>query len=372
MSSVSTASSYWLDLFTGKTWGEFLEADGAVSGFRRSRWKTVQRIRPGDELLCYLTGVSRFIGLLRVVSEPFLDTTPIWSDEEFPCRLKVDVEVALEPETAVPVRLLSDRLSVFQNLQNPRAWTGHFRGSPARWKTDDGDAVKQALLDARQNPVSRPVDPSKLRQRPRAEHTPIGPVTIPEPEVEFLPPPEDGYPAPTVHTEMQYLLLQLGSQMGFEVWVAQNDRGKAFGSHSFEDVPGLQSELKIPFDYATNRTVRLIDVLWLRGTNVIAAFEIESTTSIYSGLLRMADLITMHPNLNIPLYIVAPDDRREKVLTEVNRPTFSHLIPPLATMCRLITFSSLREHMERASEFVRYLRPEFLEELSETCEVEER
>jgi len=44
---------------------------GTVSGFRESRWATVQKIKPGDYLLCYLTGISRFIGALEVVSPPF-------------------------------------------------------------------------------------------------------------------------------------------------------------------------------------------------------------------------------------------------------------------------------------------------------------
>jgi hypothetical protein len=43
----------------------------------------------------------------------------------------------------------------------------------------------------------------------------------------------------------------------------------------------------------------------------VAAFEI---TSICSGLLRMADLVAMQPNLNIPLFLVAPEERREKCL----------------------------------------------------------
>jgi hypothetical protein len=45
-----------------------------------------------------------------------------------------------------------------------------------------------------------------------------------------------------------------------------------------------------------SRTVELIDVLWLNGNAIVAAFEAESTTSIYSGLLRMADLLSMQPN----------------------------------------------------------------------------
>ncbi len=76
--------SYWLDLFTGATWQEFLAAGGEVSGFRESRWKTMQRMKPGDYLLCYLTGISRFIAVFEVVSPPLRDRTPIWSDEDSP------------------------------------------------------------------------------------------------------------------------------------------------------------------------------------------------------------------------------------------------------------------------------------------------
>jgi hypothetical protein len=68
--------TYWLDLFTGSTWQEFLDAGGKVSGFRERRWRTVQQPKPGDYLLCYLTGISRWIGLLEVTSAPFRDATP--------------------------------------------------------------------------------------------------------------------------------------------------------------------------------------------------------------------------------------------------------------------------------------------------------
>jgi hypothetical protein len=80
-----TTTTYWLDLFTGTTWQEFIDAGADVSCFRESRWSTVQQVRPGDYLLCYLTGISRFVGLLEVVSPPYRDSTPIWKDETFPC-----------------------------------------------------------------------------------------------------------------------------------------------------------------------------------------------------------------------------------------------------------------------------------------------
>ncbi len=117
----------------------------------------------------------------------------------------------------------------------------------------------------------------------------------------------------------------------------------------------------------TTRTVELIDVLWLRGRAIVSAFEIESTTSIYTGLLRMADLIAMQPNLNIPLFLVAGAERRKRVMREVNRPAFSRLNPPLNQICRFIAFETLRTHIERIEGFARHMNPSFLAEVSESC-----
>ena len=120
--------SYWLDLFTGVTWDEFIKAGSSVSGFRESRWKIVQKIDIGDYLLCYLTGVSRFIGILEVTGAPFKKyDRDIWHDDDFPCRLNVKSIVELTPETAIPVFTLRNELSCFQNLKSPHAWTGHFQ-----------------------------------------------------------------------------------------------------------------------------------------------------------------------------------------------------------------------------------------------------
>ncbi len=362
---------YWLDLFTGKTWGEFLKAGGKISGFRESRWKTVKRIKPGDRFLCYLTGVSRFIAVLEITSEGYKDDSKIWEDEPFPCRLGVKTIVRLTPETAVPVQDLRGKISIFENLKNPHAWTGKVRGSPAKWKTSDGETILNRLLQAQENPVVRPVDPKKLARRPRAIATEAGPVTVPE-EDEASPTQTHETPdATSSHTEIQFLLLQLGVDLGFKPWVARNDRNRSYKKKALSDHFSFEKKLPVQFDEATTRTIEYIDVLWLQGNAIVAAFEVESTTSIYSGLLRMSDLISMQPNISMPLYLVAPDERRDKVFLEVNRPTFSKLSPPLAEVCRFIAFTTLRKKIGEIAPLVRYLKPEFLEELSEFCQVDE-
>ena len=59
--------------------------------------------------------------------------------------------------------------------------------------------------------------------------------------------------------------------------------------------------------------VENIDVVWKEEFRIHAAFEIENSTSIYSGLLRFADLTMIAPNTTYPSFIVAPGERRNRV-----------------------------------------------------------
>jgi hypothetical protein len=363
--------NYWLDLFTWETWQEFLQAGGDVSGFREGRWTVLQKVKPGDYFLCYLTGVSRFIGILEVISTPFQDNTPIWGRYPFPCRVKVKIIIQLTPETAVPVLDLRDKLSVFQNLKNSKDWSGAFRGSPNQWKSSDGEIIFNALRDAELNPISRGVDQKKLNKKPFGITSKVGKVVIPPPVDLSIIAIEDQAGEIKKHTEIQFQLLKLGYEMGFTVWVAKNDRNRDYKGRRFSDHFPFKDSLPLQFDDATTKTIELIDVLWLKGNAIIAAFEIESTTSIYSGLLRMSDLIAMQPNLNVNLYLVAPEDRRNKVFTEINRPTFRRLTPPLSRACRFISFTSFQNKLKEVQGFIKFLKPEFLDELSEACGVEE-
>jgi len=45
--------NYWLDLFTGTTWNEFQKSGASISGFSHRKRNIIQKIQPGDILLCY-------------------------------------------------------------------------------------------------------------------------------------------------------------------------------------------------------------------------------------------------------------------------------------------------------------------------------
>jgi hypothetical protein len=88
---------------------------------------------------------------------------------------------------------------------------------------------------------------------------------------------------------------------------------------------------------------------------------------VYSGLLRMSDLLALQPNLEINLYLVAPDERREKVKQEILRPTFSLREKPLAEVCGFISFKALTEKVEgiRKLNLASSLKPDFLQTTAE-------
>ena len=95
-------------------------------------------------------------------------------------------------------------------------------------------------------------------------------VSVPEkgepPSAALVPDSEGLTQAPTRHTEIQYHLLRLGVDMGLDIWVAKNDRSKIWNGQVLGRMPRMLEELPTQFNEATNRTIELIDVLWLRGT----------------------------------------------------------------------------------------------------------
>jgi hypothetical protein len=372
--------NYWLDLFTGTTWDEFRKAGSRVTGFRVTQTRYAKNVRPGDVLLCYLTGVMRWVGALEVIG-PTEDKTPIWKSEDFPVRFAVRPLVLLDPEVGVPMGELEGRVAFFESPKDKGGYKGFVRGSPSRFhRSEDGALLLELLRRAERSPVLRPVDPKKLARKPlfKAERkkgkTLVSTlVSVPEPDEAPVPIPETETPSTepaastTRHTEIQYHLLSLGAEMGFDVWVARNDRGKRWNNQSLGDLPRMVTELPTQFNPATNQTIELIDVLWLRGNSIVAAFEVESTTSIYSGLLRMSDLLALQPNLEINLYLVAPDERRDKVEQELMRPTFKIREKPLLKVCGFLAFTKLMEKIEaiRKLNLAASLKPTFLDQTAE-------
>lgn len=160
-----------------------------------------------------------------------------------------------------------------------------------------------------------------------------------------LQPAKDDEQAISGHAHIQWLLAKIGQRLGCQIWIAGNDQGKLWAGEKLGNL-SLKTFPNLGMDSEFQRIISLIDVLWIiKGTSrVAAAFEVEHTTSIYSGLLRMSDLVALSPNINFPLYIVTPDIRLEQVRRELARPTFQVL--ELHKRCAFFSEESLIQHAE--------------------------
>ncbi len=151
------------------------------------------------------------------------------------------------------------------------------------------------------------------------------------------------------HTVLQGWLRDLGIKLGFQIWIAANDRSRPYEEGKLGDYclkmlpPKLLS--------AENDSTRFIDVLWIDadGSQVVAAFEVEHSTSIYSGILRLHDLAHAAAGNGLSrLFIVAPDDRENEVRGQLNRPAIKI---GSSISVRYLPYSELEKHREAIGKF---------------------
>jgi hypothetical protein len=139
------------------------------------------------------------------------------------------------------------------------------------------------------------------------------------------------------HVKMQWKLIGLGRKCGSKVWVPAGDQKKIREHYEFED---FETNFAAGLDTQT-RYVENIDVVWKEEFRIDAAFEIENSTSIYSGLLRFADLSLVAPNTTYPLFIVAPQEKRNRLIEQLKRPIFQHL--RLDRKVRYLSYEAVNE-----------------------------
>ena len=366
--------AYYLDLFSPETYEAFSNSKQDVSGFRPRQENAAAKVKPGDKLICYMTKLSRWIGILEIGSTYFKDETPIFfpSNDPFVIRFKVKPLAWLPKEKAIPVRddKVWNILSFTKGIDRATTqWTGKFRVSLNPIDEGDGRFLEQLILSQTTGGQTYPIDEAeyeKLVTHKVHRLDKVVTVSVPKDtgiEVQIAPP---------LHAEVkesikiQAMLAKIGAEMGHKIWIPRNDRSAVFSEWKVDSRPVLDN-LPLNYDDTTIKTIEQIDILWLRGRAIVRAFEVEHTTSIYSGILRMADLLALQPNMNIKLHIVAPYARRDKVFQELRRPVFSLLEEaPLSERCTYISYDSVEELAKQ--KHLAHLADSVLDEYAEEAE----
>lgn len=132
------------------------------------------------------------------------------------------------------------------------------------------------------------------------------------------------------HAQIQVALVHIGRHLGYRTWVAANDQGIIYAEKRLGETEGVLPTLRegtiiSPMEDAM-RAALLIDCIWFKNGKLIpAVMEIEHTTGVISGLARMKKLQSAIPALLTRYVIVAPDEDRHKVITEITQEQFKSL-----------------------------------------------
>jgi hypothetical protein len=344
-------SNFYLNLFSKETWKAFIDHGQNVSGFSKHQKTQASRISPGSILLCYTVKFSRWVGALEILESSYEASEPIFhpTDDKFIIRFKVKPLVVLAIQDGIPITdpLIWSKLDWTKNIQpGSVGWGANFQKSLRLIPEDDGNFLFERLKDQLENKKEFKLNSKEQRELDTnlIIKTTSGTfsVEIPEDisEESFLPDTDSNL---RESLKIQAAIAKIGALMGFKIWMPKNDITQLENELDEKTKKSLLSELPLSFDDTTLKTIENIDVLWIESRTIVRAFEVEHTTAIYSGLLRMADLIALVPNLNLPLHIVAPSERQEKVFREINRPVFQLMETKLSECCTFIPYENVYE-----------------------------
>jgi type II restriction enzyme len=139
------------------------------------------------------------------------------------------------------------------------------------------------------------------------------------------------------HSQVQTLVAAIGHIKGYDIYVPEYDVGRLDWSlagnfkvcrqlpEGFDQVRGILSE---------------IDVVWVTSARnrIEGLYEIEHSTSVYSGLLRFNDVLLTDPRVT-RFSIVSNDARRDVFSRQLFRPTFRK--SGLSELCSFMEYANV-------------------------------
>jgi type II restriction enzyme len=132
------------------------------------------------------------------------------------------------------------------------------------------------------------------------------------------------------HTQIQILLAEIGNMLNFSTYIAANDQHLLYRGKPLLSLPNVVPDLSV-----VNQTRawpdavengRLIDCIWFKNGRLMpAVMEVEHTTGVTSGLVRMKKFKDSLPAFNSRYVIVAADEDRDYVFDKCRESIFSDL-----------------------------------------------
>jgi predicted RNA-binding protein len=151
-----TPSNYWIIVGSPDNYAKTRELGFTIQGLKSRHRKKAERMKPGDKLIYYVTGLKQFAGISTVTSEYFESHEPIWRSkdpgkaaEDYPHRVRIEPETILPEGKYVDAEPLA-RQMVYASKWPTANWTLAFQGNVHEIGIEDFALIEAAIAAAAQ------------------------------------------------------------------------------------------------------------------------------------------------------------------------------------------------------------------------------
>jgi hypothetical protein len=250
-------------------------------------------MKPGDRVVYYCKGDSVIKGIYEIVKlcgEE--EREKKWPDALF----QFEITPIYELDEPYNFKLLVPSLKLFEGISDTKRWGAVLQGAYGSIRLlDEQDyrEIEKAVIQAEQAPTN---ETEEIEERPLPDYR--------------------------EHLRIQHEIADWGVKQGYRVCVATNDKNaiKSKLGAVLDEMPKFHRDAVIDL-------AKRIDVVFFDPERDVLthAFEIEHSTGVSSGLLRLNDIAESYPSANVKFYIVSDEENRDKFEREIIRPSFKQL-----------------------------------------------
>ena len=151
MADSESPSNYWIIVGSLDNFRRTRELGFTVQGIKSRHRKKAERMRPGDRIAWYLTGVKGFGGVATITSPYFESHDRIWQSgdptkeaEDYPYRVNIQAELVLDEGEWAPAEPVARQMDYVRKWPASN-WTLAFQGNVHQITESDFELIRDAI-----------------------------------------------------------------------------------------------------------------------------------------------------------------------------------------------------------------------------------
>ena len=149
--SETASPTYWIIVGSPENFARTRGLDFTMQGIKSRHRKKADRMKPGDKIIYYLTGLKAFAGISTITSPSFESHDRIWSSgdpkketEDYPFRVNTEPDLVLTEGAFAAAEPIARQMTYVAKW--PAAnWTLAFQGNVHEIGADDYHLIRDTL-----------------------------------------------------------------------------------------------------------------------------------------------------------------------------------------------------------------------------------